>query len=461
MKYIDYKKNHKYKGILRLALILVLILILGILFFEVWTNYYNLIMRRPYIMKGNYFLAIVYMVIYYLSLIMLDGLRIDNMKISNIVFSEFLSTIITNIVSFVIIILPAAATASIPFEPMLILTGIDFIVVIVWSIISKTILSKVYPATPMLLISNADKLDAQKIKFNERKDIYNIVETISSDRPFNEIKDKIGKFRNVVIGDITAEVRNDIVKYCYQNDVNTYVLPKLSDIIIKWSRDIYSFDTPLFLSENDGITFENEIIKRVFDIVISVFVLILLSPLFILLALLIKIEDGGPVFYTQERVTKDEKLFNIIKFRSMKVDDDKSVRPTGVSDDRVTRMGKFMRGIHFDEFPQFINVLMGDMSVVGPRPERIEHVHIYQDRIEEFKYRHKVKAGITGLAQIYGKYNTSAYDKLKLDLIYIKNYTIVLDIELLVRTLKIFFMQENTEGFSEKQSKDITKNAKQ
>ena len=144
----------------------------------------------------------------------------------------------------------------------------------------------------------------------------------------------------------------------------------------------------------------------------------------------------------------------------MKVDDVKEVRPTEVSDDRVTRMGRFMRGIHFDEFPQFINVLMGDMSVVGPRPERIEHVNIYQDRIEEFKYRHKVKAGITGLAQIYGKYNTSAYDKLKLDLIYIKNYTIVLDIELLVRTLKIFFMQENTEGFSENQVEDITKNAK-
>ena len=309
MKYIDYKKNHKYKGILRLALILVLILILGILFFEVWTNYYNLIMRRPYIMKGNYFLAIVYMIIYYLSLIMLDGLRIDNMKISNIVFTEFLSIIITNVVSFVIIILPAAATALIPFEPMLILTGIDFIVVVVWGIISKTIMSRVYPATPMLLISNADKLDIQKIKFNERKDIYNIVETISSDRPFNEIKDKIGKFRNVIIGDITAEVRNDIVKYCYENDVNTYVLPKISDIIIKWSRDIYSFDAPLFLSENDGITFENEIIKRVFDIIISVILLVVFAPLLIILALLIKLEDGGPIFYVQERVTKDEKKF--------------------------------------------------------------------------------------------------------------------------------------------------------
>ena len=188
--------------------------------------------------------------------------------------------------------------------------------------------------------------------------------------------------------------------------------------------------------------------------------LVVFAPLLIILALLIKLEDGGPIFYVQERVTKDEKKFNIIKFRSMKVDNDKTVRPTGVSDERVTRMGKFMRGIHLDEFPQFINVLMGDMSVVGPRPERIEHVNIYQDRIEEFKYRHKVKAGITGLAQIYGKYNTSAYDKLKLDLIYIKNYTIVLDIELLVRTLKIFFMQENTEGFSENQSKDITKHAK-
>ena len=459
MKYIDYKKNHKYKGILRLALILVLILMLGFLFYETWVNSYNIIMRRPYIMRGNYFLAIIYMLIYYISLIMFDGLRIDNMKLSNLIFTDFFACVITNVVSFVLMILPAAATASIPFMPIIILTGADLILVIIWSFINRSIFTRVYPPTPMVLISNQERIDIQRTKFNERRDIYNIVDTISADRPFNEIKDKINKFRNVVIGDITAELRNDIVKYCFENEVNTYVLPKLSDIIIKWSREIYTFDAPLFLSENDGITFENEILKRVFDIVISLLVLILLFPLLLILALLIKLEDGGPIFYTQERVTKDEKIFNIIKFRSMKVESDKTVRPTEVEDDRVTRMGRFMRGIHFDEFPQFINVLKGEMSVVGPRPERIEHVNLYSDRIEEFKYRHKVKAGITGLAQIYGKYNTTAYDKLKLDLIYIKNYSIVLDVELLIRTFKIFFMKENTEGFSEKQSKDIRDNA--
>ena len=188
--------------------------------------------------------------------------------------------------------------------------------------------------------------------------------------------------------------------------------------------------------------------------------LVLLSPLLVIVALLIKIEDGGKIFFIQDRVTKDNKIFKILKYRSMKQEKDTNVvRPTGQDDDRVTKVGKFIRNTHIDELPQLINVLIGDMSIVGPRPERIEHVELYKKEISEFGYRLKVKAGITGLAQIYGKYNTTAYDKLKLDLIYIKNYSLLFDIELILKTFKVLLLKDNTEGFDKKSSEYIEKNA--
>ena len=183
-------------------------------------------------------------------------------------------------------------------------------------------------------------------------------------------------------------------------------------------------------------------------------------PIWILIALLIKIEDGGPVFYFQERVTINKKLFNIIKFRSMKFSNDDKIIPTIDSDSRITKIGFFIRKFHLDEVPQFLNVIKGDMSIVGPRPERKEHVDLYSTEIVEFDYRYKVKAGITGLAQIYGKYNTSPIDKLKLDLVYIKKCSFMFDLELIMRTLKVLVISDNTEGFDKKTQEYIMTNAK-
>ena len=237
-------------------------------------------------------------------------------------------------------------------------------------------------------------------------------------------------------------------------------MPKLSDIIIKDTSNLYVFDTPMYVSNNNGITSYQAFIKRVVDIILSIILLVLLSPLLVIVALLIKIEDGGKIFFIQDRVTKDNKIFKILKYRSMKQEKDTNVvRPTSQDDDRVTKVGKFIRNTHIDELPQLINVLIGDMSIVGPRPERIEHVELYKKEISEFGYRLKVKAGITGLAQIYGKYNTTAYDKLKLDLIYIKNYSLLFDIELILKTFKVLLLKDNTEGFDKKSSEYIEKNA--
>ena len=264
-------------------------------------------------------------------------------------------------------------------------------------------------------------------------------------------------FDAVLINDIPAKQKNKVLKSCFANDKRVYYVPKISDIIVKMSSELNVIDTPLYYCRNNGISFTDIIIKRVFDFICSAIALVILSPLFGVIAIAIKLEDGGPVFFKQKRCTIGGKEFTIIKFRSMIVDAEKdgSPRPVGKNDDRITRVGKVIRATRMDELPQLINIIKGEMSIVGPRPERIEHVEKYTREIPEFRYRNKVKGGLTGYAQVYGKYNTTALDKLKLDLVYIMNFSLLLDIHIIFETIKILFMKESTEGFSEERSLEI------
>ena len=196
-----------------------------------------------------------------------------------------------------------------------------------------------------------------------------------------------------------------------------------------------------------GLTFEQSVVKRACDILVSGIGLIIASPFMLLEALAIKLEDGGPVFFKQPRVTKDGKAFNVLKFRTMIVDADKhKKRLASEDDDRITKVGKVLRKLRIDELPQFLNILKGEMSIVGPRPEQVEITEKYVEILPEFKYRLKVKAGLTGLAQILGKYNTTPKDKLILDLMYIEQYSIWVDLKLMLQTAKVLFKSDSTEG---------------
>ena len=256
-----------------------------------------------------------------------------------------------------------------------------------------------------------------------------------------------------MLGDLPAHERNLFLKYCFEKNIRCYCQQKISDIMIMHSEKIHMFDTPLLLSRNCGLTVEKQAVKRAFDLICSLVMLVVLSPLFLVIALLIKLYDGGPVFYRQDRLTKDGKVFQVYKFRSMRVDSEKDgARLAMKGDSRVTPVGKVLRNIHFDELPQLLNIIKGDMSLVGPRPERPEIAAEYTKEIPEFSYRLKVKAGLTGYAQVYGKYNTTPYDKLKLDLTYILNYSFLLDLQLIATTVKILFQKENTEGVEQWQT---------
>ena len=453
---IKYKKKNAFTSIF----VFILVLVTSAFFYYIWNSYYNVRLREPFIMKGSFFITFVYALLYLAFMIALDSGKIGENRLFTTIFLQFLNIFFCNIFAYLVIIIPTYSRGLIEISP-LIMTGLaQFICVIVICVILDFLYKIIFPAMPMLLITNNESIDMLTYKLNQRKDIYNIIETISCDKAFEEIKTKCEKYGNVIVGDIESQKRNDILKYCFENVDTIYIMPKLSDIIIKDTTNLYVFDTPMYISNNNGINGFQGFVKRVIDIILSLILLIILSPLLIIVSILIKIEDGGKVLFIQDRVTKDNKIFKILKFRSMKqTKNDNIVRPTSKDDDRITKIGNFIRKTHIDELPQLINVLIGDMSIVGPRPERIEHVELYKKEISEFGYRLKVKAGITGLAQIYGKYNTTAYDKLKLDLIYIKNYSLLFDIELILKTFKALLLKDNTEGFDEKSREHIEKNA--
>lgn len=286
---------------------------------------------------------------------------------------------------------------------------------------------------------------------------YHVTKLICYTEEESAIRKAVQECDAVLINDLPAEEKNRILKLCFGLDKRVYFVPKLSDVIVKGSEELNLFDTPLFLSRNHGISLLERAFKRLFDIVLSCVALVILSPVFLITALAIKAEDGGTVFYRQERCTIGGKRFWILKFRSMIEDAEKDGKPhpAGEHDDRITRVGRVIRACRIDELPQLINIIRGEMSIVGPRPERVEHVEKYTEDIPEFMFRTKVKAGLTGMAQVYGKYNTTALDKLKFDMIYITNFSILLDLQIIFETVKILFQKDSTEGFSEERAQQM------
>ena len=266
---------------------------------------------------------------------------------------------------------------------------------------------------------------------------------------FFEIKDELEGYDAVFVAGVNPTLMNALCKYCVEEDVRGFFLPHVGDVIMSGAEHIKSFTTPVLSVRRASKTLEYLFVKRAFDIVASGLGLIILSPLMLITAILIKAYDGGPVFYKQVRLTKDGKLFRIIKFRSMRVDAEKdgvARLSTGDKDPRITPIGHFVRACRLDELPQLLNILKGDMSVVGPRPERPEIAAEYEKLLPDFKLRLQVKAGLTGYAQVYGKYNTNPYEKLEFDLLYINQMNLLTDLELMFNTFRILFSKESTEG---------------
>ena len=435
------RKMEALKKIYRYISDLLILIILLIEYEYIWRTRINILLQRDFQGKGNVMMVAVYMIVTILLFLAFGGFKIGSFNKGNVLLSQSLAIIVSNFIQVVLCVLMVGSIYEIGsiIIALLILTSANLLVIFILSSLMMKLYTRCFPPYRMI-----------KEKMNKRTDKYQIVAQISYKEDMGFIEKEIEKYDAVLINDIPSEMRNKILKYCFEKDIRVYFTPKISDIMVKRAEELNLFDTPLYLERNLGLNLVQKAVKRFFDILISIIMLVVTSPIMIITAICIKIEDGGPVFFTQERCTINRKIFRIYKFRSMIVDAeaDGVSRPAGANDERITRVGKVIRATRIDELPQLLNIVKGDMSLVGPRPERIEHVDKYCEKVPEFAYRLKVKGGLTGYAQVYGKYNTSAYDKLKLDLIYIENYSLLLDLKIVFMTLKVIFMKESTEGFT-------------
>lgn len=271
----------------------------------------------------------------------------------------------------------------------------------------------------------------------------------------SDVKETILKHEAVFLAGIPDTEEARLEAFCYKHNKTIYLLAELEDVIISTAQQSILDDTPFLYIHRTEPTLVQLFVKRLCDIVISFLGLILTSPIMLVTALLLKLSGNGSVFFHQKRATINGRVFEIVKFRTMYPDsrDEADLVSARKNDARVTPLGKFLRKYRIDELPQLYNVLCGEMSIVGPRPEMLENVDRYTREVPEFRYRQQMKAGLTGLAQIEGKYNTSPKDKAILDLLYIENFSLAYDWKLILRTLTIFFRRDSTEGFSEKRVK--------
>lgn len=416
------------------------------------------VIGKKFWFRGNYVVIGQYALMLFIFYKLYGGFKIGYLRVFDVLFSQLLSVLCVNIITYLQLALIGRWKFGAHVSPMVYMTFFNAAVVAVWVVFMRWIYAKIYPPRRMLLVYGEHSPVDLIHKISSREDKYHICETIHLSKGEKALKEKINSYKNVILGDIGSHERNVLLKYCFEKNIRCYSIPKLSDIMLQSADSIHLFDTTLMLFRNRGLTAEQRFAKRVFDLVVSFVGVALASPFMLLIAILIKAYDRGPVFYKQERLTENGKIFYVLKFRSMRVNSEKTgARLAMKHDSRVTPVGKVLRNIHFDELPQLFNILKGDMSLVGPRPERPEIAEEYKREIPEFDYRLKMKAGLTGYAQVYGKYNTTPYDKLKLDLTYIENYSFFLDMKLLFLTFKILFQKENTEGVEQWQVTAATK----
>ncbi len=455
------QKREQYKRMLRFLLSVFFLAAETGMFYFVWMSRYSGLMEKPFQRKGNWLMAAFYVLFLVLFAHMYSGWKIGALKAFHLIYSQGLSLLFANAMMYVVITLLTKKFQV--FWPLLLMFLAQCVFACAWGMWSTGCYLRAYPPRRVLMVYGDRPNTGLAGKFHSRADRFVICETIHISEGMERIAEKISRYEGVVIGDIPTPFRNKILKYCYEKSVRTYTSPKISDILIRSAESQHLFDTPILLSRNVGLTFEQRLVKRGLDLVISSAALFIFLPVMAVTAAAIKFEDNGPVFFKQKRATLDGQVFEVLKFRSMVVDAEREGAsvPATKGDPRITRVGRLIRAARIDELPQLLNILKGEMSLVGPRPERLEHVEKYSKEIPEFSYRLKVKAGLTGYAQVYGKYNTTAYDKLKLDLTYIQNYSIRLDIEILFQTVKILFMKDSTEGFSEEASTAMTEYARE
>lgn len=317
----------------------------------------------------------------------------------------------------------------------------QFILLLIWNGTVLSVRKKFSVDLRLMVIGERSELKTiiEKVEHSLRKAKLHIHCVIPSDETGKALK-RLKDVDEVFISDsVSDEDKMKVITECLARKKTVYIVPRLFEISLSSARMVQFEDMPAFMVDRLGLTVEQRFFKRLFDIVLSLFGIVITSPLMVIIAILIRSTSKGPAIYRQTRITVGNREFKMLKFRTMYENAEEKTGPVLSSDDdpRVTKVGRVLRNLRLDELPQLFNVLKGDMSFVGPRPERPFFVEQYSRDIPEYIHRYLVKAGMTGYAQIYGKYDTSAVDKLKYDLLYIRDYSLMLDIKLILQTIKV------------------------
>ena len=318
----------------------------------------------------------------------------------------------------------------------------QIIMLVIWKSIVLAVQKKVARDTNLMVIGEREELRSviDKVVHTLKKAKLHIKCVVPSDEIEKALK-RLKDVDEVFISDnVSDKDKMKINTQCLAMKKVVYIVPKLFEISLSNARMVQFEDMPAFLVDRLGLTVEQKFFKRAFDITFSFLGIIITLPLMAIIACIVKLSSKGPAIYKQTRLTSGNRQFKVLKFRTMHDDSEAQTGPVLSSDNdpRITNVGKVLRNLRLDELPQFFNVLKGDMSFVGPRPERPYFVEQFSKEIPEYDHRYLVKAGITGYAQVYGKYDTSPVDKLRYDLLYIKDYSLLLDIKLILQTFKVF-----------------------
>ena len=424
------------------------IVLLMIPFLICWTLYYEPRTTTVGSKQVSVLVMIIFFLICYYFGQRLDCFRVSILQIRDVIFGEVLATMITDIIMYILIWMLSIHLPNL--IPGLITWGGQCVIGVIWAYVMHQSYFFTHPPLRTIVI------------YDERMGMENLIHTYGLEKRFNiktvypveSIMDKLEvmeEFDAAFLCGIHSRERNIILKHCINHKIKLFMIPRIADVMMRGSEQIHMLHLPILKTQRYKPSIEYQIIKRTMDIVVSGIATIVLSPLFLITAIAVK-SDGGPAFYKQKRLTKDGKVFEILKFRSMRVDAEKysgAVLSAGENDPRITKVGRIIRACRLDELPQLLNILKGDMSLVGPRPERPELQKEIEKEVPEFGLRLQAKAGLTGYAQVYGKYNTTFYDKLLMDLMYISKPSILEDLTIMLATVKILTSKESTEGVGE------------
>ena len=416
-----------------------------------WYGYYSRQMLSSFYRRGNLLMITLYMVVYFLFARVYNGFLVSVNRISEMVYSQVLAALVTDGISYLVIALLVKGFPNL--IPGILAIGGQILLSALWCYTAHHWYFRSFPPSKTIIVYDVREGMESLINQYDLERKFQVEEIIQVKECLENL-DKLNEVDTVFLSGIHSHDRNIILKYCIEHNVRVYVVPRVGDVLMSGAQQVHLFHLPMLRVGRYEPTPEYLFFKRLIDLMMAGVATVILSPIMVITAIAIKAYDKGPVFYKQTRLTKDGKEFGVLKFRSMKVNAEKdgvARLSSGENDPRITPVGRIIRKCRIDELPQLLNILKGDMTIVGPRPERPSIAADYEKVMPEFHLRLQAKAGLTGYAQVYGKYNTTPYDKLLMDLMYISHPSLLEDLMIMFATVKILFMPESTEGVEEGQ----------